>query len=289
MTSVGRPTDVSPSRCVPLLKGAMRAVWTIMPRSALSYNVGKVLVRTLLPPAATHQSVPMLLAGRIPIGVDLGDHVGNDLFCLDTHYESTTLKLWSALARHAPVIVDLGSHIGTYSLLAADANPEADVIAVEADPDNFALLRAHCSRYANIRPVNAAVADRRRTMWFCHNEANSGSGSLKEEPMPGHRCHPIETHSLSSMCEALGVRTIDLIKIDVEGYEHTLLTENDEFWWQYQPKHVIAEIYRGQDRSPTAALFAAMRKRGYAARRVQGLFLVPRRTGEDLANWHFWR
>jgi FkbM family methyltransferase len=282
-------SETNQARYALTAKRTMRALWCRIPRSSVSYNVGKLLLRTLLPPSGHPEWISTQFGGRIPMQLDLGDHVGNDLFCLDTHYESTTLDLWRRLSSRAATIVDIGSHIGTYSLVAAEANPHAQILAIEADTDNFAILQKHCRNYPMVRPINAAVSHTGGSMWFCHNDPNSGAGSLKPAPVEGQRCHLIQTQSLESVCVDNHMHTIDLMKVDVEGYEHALLIEGAHFWERYKPAHVIAEIYQEFGRAIDGALFRAMQQRGYLAERVQGLIVsrIGRRT--DLANWHFWR
>ncbi len=274
----------------PLLKGAMRAVWRLLPRSKLSYNVGKMLTHTVLRPSSKPKPVITHFGGKMPMELDLGDFTANDLFCLDTHYESVTLDLWKTLAKTASVVLDVGGHLGTYSLVAADANPQARVIAVEADADNFSLLRRHCAPYPNIKPVHAAIAERHTTLWFHTDSTNAGGGYLSETNLGNLGCYQIETRSLTDVCRSEGVSKVDLVKIDVEGYEHALLVHDSEFWRIYKPNHLFVEIKRDTSYKATSeALFNVMHRRGYAARRVQGLYALPFGRADDLANWYFWR
>lgn len=274
----------------PFPKRLMRAVWSVLPRCALSFNLGKVLTRTLLRPASTRQVVTVQFAGRIPLALDLGSFVANDLYCLDDHFEATTLRLWRQLARQARTILDVGSHIGTFALVAAEANPQARIIAVEALAGHFGNLRRHSARYPHIVPVQAAIADRARDMWFCTDDRNDGGGHLSHDRPPDGDGQPVTTRTLEQLCAEQGLDRVDLMKLDVEGFEPWLLTADSEFWRRYAPTDLIVEIT--VDRSqpgPTDDLFRAMAGRGYQARRVQGLHALPWGKSVDLANWHFHR
>jgi hypothetical protein len=80
------------------------------------------------------------------------------------------------------------------------------------------------------------------------------------------------------------------MKMDVEGFEHVLLTHDDAFFGAHAPRHVIVELTIDRaNPGPTEELFAAMRRRGYEARRIQGLYALPFGKSYDLANWHFQR
>jgi FkbM family methyltransferase len=229
-------------------------------------------------------------AGKVPMTLDLSTFVANDLFCLDDHYESVTLRLWRRLAEESSVILDIGSHIGTFGLVAASANPTARVISVEADGNIFALLRNHAAAFPNITALHAAIADRESPMWFCPVGGNDGGGFLSPTRPDDPRSYPVTTQTLSRLCTAQGITGVDLMKMDVEGFEHVLLTHDEAFFDAHGPRHIVVELTIDRaDPGPTEALFSAMRRRGYAARRIQGLYALPFGKSRDLANWHFHR
>ena len=275
----------------PAMKRLMRAVWThVLPRTHLTFNVGKMVTRMLLKPESVPTPVRVNFSSRIPMTLDLGTFVANDLFCLDDHYESVTLRLWNRLARESAVILDIGSHIGTFALVAAAANPRARIISVEADGNIFGILHEHASHFPNITALHAAIADRESPMWFCPVGGNDGGGFLSTSRPDDPRCYPVTTRTLSQLCTAEGVTKVDLMKMDVEGYEHVLLTHDDDFFAAHAPTHVIVELtIERAEPGRTEALFSAMRRRGYEARRIQGLYAIPFGKSQDLANWHFSR
>lgn len=265
-------------------------MWRCLPRCRLSYNLGKLITRSVLRPGAHRCPIQVRFAGNIPMRLDIGSFVGNDLYCLDDHYESVTLQLWRRLARKARTILDIGSHIGTFALGAAEANRQARVVAVEADPGNFAMLRENCTPWPNIVTVHAAIADRAGTMWFQPAEGNDGGGRLVIERPADGAGFPVQTISLTELCRQKKLADIDLMKLDVEGFEHTLMTVDSDFWNESSPRNLIVELTCDHNAiARTAELFRAMERRGYRARRVQGLYALPWGKPHDLANWHFWR
>ena len=288
MSELAQP-DIQ-SRRAPPAKRAMRAVWRFLPRCKLSYDAGKLITRSVLRPEKQPLRVAISFGGRIPMRLDLASFVANDLYCFDDHYESVTLRLWRRLARDARVILDIGSHIGTFALVAADTNPNARVIAVEADPANFAQLRAHSVAYPGVVAVHAAVADRAGQMWFCSGGENDGAGRLCTEQQATGNCVPIQTCTLTELCRQQHLVEVDLIKLDVEGFEHKLLVADSEFWEEFAPAHVIVELARDKAMPEQAGeVVRAMQRRGYTACRIQGLYAIPFGKPIDLANWHFFR
>lgn len=267
------------------LKSAMRALFLRLPRSELSYNLGKIVLRTVLRPAHIPEPVTVRFGNEFLVELDLGDFTSNDLYCLDAHYEATTLRLWRRLSEEAKSVVDIGSHIGIYALTAAEANPNARILAVEPHGGNSSLLRRHSVPYPNVEVVRAAVSSHRSWFSFCTDPSNSGGGYLS--PSPGDDGPPIKTCALSELCA--GRESVDLLKIDVEGHERTLLLEDGGFWESHRPEHIIVELRRDRStRNADQELFSKMRRLGYSAQRIQGLYALSLPGSCDLANWHFY-
>ena len=284
-----RPAPAGAFPRAPWIKRLFRGVWTRLPRTAWSYNAGKIFTRTLLRPESRPYPVEVDFSGHIPMTLDLASFVGNDLYCLDDHYESLTLKLWRKQARQSSYVLDVGSHIGTFALVAAAENPAAQVLAIEADPGNHAALSKHAGRFPNIQTLHAAIADRTAEMWFVPDPVNDGGGVLRETN-PGESVHalPVKTCPLDAVCRSRGWPRVDLMKLDVEGFEYELIVRDSAFWKETPPRHLVVEMVTHK-RNPGRAreIFEAMRRRGYRANRVQGLYAFPWSHSEDLANWHF--
>ena len=277
----------------------MRALWLRLPRAAWTYKLAKVLTRSLLTPETTSLPETVRFADRFPMQLDLSDIVGNDLYCMDDHYEAPTLGLWRSLAMDAQMILDLGSHLGLFACVAASANPRAQVIAVEAFEPNVRLLRANASQFPNLTPVAVAIG------------VTSGPGTFRVSPItgggyvedaaaaamstPGIRDQTgegfvLDTIDLAELCVRQSIGPIDLMKMDLEGLEQRLLAGQEAFWERWAPRHVIVEITLGRPREePETRMFDAMAKRGYRFDRLEGLYTFPWLRGEDLANWHFWK
>ena len=281
-------------------KRLMRAVWRRLPRTALSYKLAKGLTRSVLRPEGTPLVTDILLGGRVPMQIDLSDIVGNDLFCMDDHYEAPTLALWTTLAREAAVIVDLGSHIGLYACTAAATNPHARVVAVEGLAENVAVLRRNASAFRNLTALHAVVGPAAGRGTFRMSPIAGGgyleeaAAALEHDTTAGrHRRadrFAVDVSTLADLCAREGIAAIDLLKIDLEGLEHALLTGQGEFWTRCTPRHVLVEISAARDdRAAHDEIFAAMRRRGYRHRRTERLHTIPWAQPDSLANWHFWR
>jgi FkbM family methyltransferase len=277
----------------------MREVWLRLPRAGWTYKLAKILTRSVLKPEPASCIEEVRFAGRFVMQLDLSDIVGNDLYCMDDHYEALSLALWSRLARDAETIVDLGSHVGLFACAAASVNRHARIIAVEAFGPNVRLLKPNAAQFPNVTPVEVAigVTSGRRTFRL----SPIAGGGYVEHDDPDGRSTPgtrdqtgegfvLDTIDLAELCARQSIESIDLMKMDLEGLEEALLTGQDAFWERWSPKHVIVEITVGRARrDPERRMFETMAKRGYRYRRLEGLYTIPWFQHEDLANWHFWK
>ena len=131
----------------------------------------------------------------------------------------TELPIISGLAAPGDVVVDVGANIGYYALLFEKCvGPEGRIIAFEPEPDNLVELRMNVERNAlrnvDIRP--SAVGATGGVVNFARGinggilEGSAGAtGSEVQVPM-------------TRLDDAV-FGAVDLIKIDVEGYEEEVL------------------------------------------------------------------
>jgi FkbM family methyltransferase len=124
-------------------------------------------------------------------------------------------------------VVDVGAHIGAFSVLAAEAWPQARVLALEADPENFALLRQNLNGHRNVEALQAAlVGDDVKEVEFhavldkaAHN---SGGGScVRHEPWSVLTRVP--ALSALRLWQEQRLSACDLLKLDCEGAEVPVL------------------------------------------------------------------
>lgn len=139
--------------------------------------------------------------------------------------------------------LDVGANIGLYGWLVKSAAPEANIRLYEPDPDNAALLR-HTLRDAGLDRVavrEVAVSDRCGHGVFAKDTVSGTTGSLERANMTFSETHwrtptkelVVETVSLDAE-RALG-DPVDLIKIDVEGHEASVLRGAQRLLVQDEP------------------------------------------------------
>jgi FkbM family methyltransferase len=199
-----------------------------VPRSAI---LGKI-IRLPLRLIPENQPVPILqgkLRGKLWIA---GSHNHG---CWLGSYELTKQELFCSMVKPGSVIFDIGANVGFYSLLASVlTGSTGHVFAFEPLPRNLSLLRRHIAlnKSDNITVIDAAVARESGSTRFMNgNPASSGiceNGELT-----------VRTVALDDINLPKPAR-VDLLKIDVEGAELSVLQGGRRLIKAYKPAILLA-------------------------------------------------
>ena len=141
-------------------------------------------------------------------------------------YEEETTRLLQSLVKPGMVFVDVGAHLGYYTLLAArGVGPTGKIYSFEPDPDNHALLlrNVELNAYDNVVAARKAVSDRVGTGTLYLTALDSGRHSMYHHGLPERGRVAVETTTMDFYLGSEGWPRVDLVKIDVEGAEVSVL------------------------------------------------------------------
>ncbi|OUT54283.1 hypothetical protein SV7mr_33280 [Stieleria bergensis] len=122
----------------------------------------------------------------------------------------------SKLAKFGDTVVEIGAHHGMMTLLLSDQiGSEGHVYAIEAEPFNLMTLQANCfsNQVRNVSTFHCAVGDHCGRVDFGGESLAAQSGTVRKVVMT----------TLGEFAEQSQIEFIDLLKIDVEGYETQVL------------------------------------------------------------------
>lgn len=141
--------------------------------------------------------------------------------------ERAERRFLAAHLRPGTVFVDVGANVGSYSLAAAHCG--ATVLAVEANPETAGRLAFNIAAngLAGIDLATVAVGERRGTMELWSEPSNCGFATLlpdlTEEWQGDWRPRQVRVEPLAEILVSHGVTRVDVLKVDVEGYEDRVL------------------------------------------------------------------
>jgi FkbM family methyltransferase len=133
------------------------------------------------------------------------------------------------------IVMDIGANIGIYTILLSYIYPKAKIIAVEASPTIFEMLRSNCKLNNLLFPsgshvllINKAISDKDDIITEFY-EKHSMSTMLKEfltnlsstilTNQDELNKKLVRTVTIDNLVETIGINEISLLKIDVEGAE----------------------------------------------------------------------
>ena len=149
------------------------------------------------------------------------------LFQRELAYEPILQQKLSQYITSESLIFDVGSNIGQYALWFSHLASAGKVICFEPDHKNFAFLSFNVLSNAlnNVELCNRGLGDSISEQTFYRDTTTGGrSGSLGVEFVGDRFEGETETIKVSTLDEQIrAYGTPDFIKIDVEGFEYSVL------------------------------------------------------------------
>jgi FkbM family methyltransferase len=165
----------------------------------------------------------------------------------DGQYDQRAIEWLSGLVSRESTVVFVGCQIG--ALLVPLSRHAGSVVGYEPDALNFKLLSYNVALngVANATIKNVAIGDSRGVVRMRHNPTNSGNSSVDPGPaVAGKRGTTDATEvAMVTLDSDLGGRQIDLLVMDVEGFEvHAMrgaanvLANTRYFYVEYCPEQL---------------------------------------------------
>lgn len=152
-------------------------------------------------------------------------------------YEQFMLRI----AEKCNTIFDVGANIGYYTVQFAN-NSKDTVYAFEPMTHQFDMLHRNLqlNSITNVHTTKKIVSNRddQERIFFSGFE-NTGKSSLVKKT---HDYEDISSVTLDSFCENHQIETIDLVKIDVEGYEFKVLEGLKRMLKEGKVTHLFVEL-----------------------------------------------
>ena len=145
-----------------------------------------------------------------------------DIAHLSNLYEGETTNL--LLNLKPKTFIDVGTHVGRFSIILA--NRDSKVISIEPSKENFKQLTTNIklnNLQDKIKAFNFGCSDKEGNKILYFVPQNEGLTSLDEKE--GSRKEIIKVKRLDNVCKSINLnpKSIDVIKVDVEGFELNVL------------------------------------------------------------------
>jgi FkbM family methyltransferase len=159
-------------------------------------------------------------------------------------------------------VLDVGAHIGAFAVHCRQLMPNAQLACVEACPDNLDCLQANVGEFAAVR--HAAVTYEPGPLVLLnsitefHPDTAGSYVASRSVPTPlgfVTDARPLATTTLEDLMNALGWDAIDLLKLDCEGSEHSILRQSPAVR-RGQVRRIVGEYHGRQAWAETSKYLA---------------------------------
>lgn len=183
------------------------------------------------------------LSGIIPLNFDghhfkmiskCDDGILNPLFYNNSYIETSDIRVFINLIQKSNVILDIGANTGIYSIISSMVSDDTVVYSFEPNPVNYIRLNRNIvlNKRKNIKTIQKAVGPENSKIVFTVpaadilSDTSSAIESFSKSTYSGTiewKNIEVDQITVDDFCVRNTIHKVDLMKIDVEGYEIDVL------------------------------------------------------------------
>ncbi len=195
-----------------------------------------------------HSHFPMLARAK-----------SSDLYVFDQIFVDREYRCLDGL-KNVRTIIDAGANVGYSSAYLLSRFPNAQVIAIEPDADNFAMLQRNLAVYQDrAQLIHGAVWSEDTMLDFSDSFQGTGDEWARQVGTARDGTGSVTAMSIPSILNKAGWDKVDLLKMDIEGAEEAVFGASD-IGWMDRVGAMVIEIHGPECR---AALDRAVEGRAY--------------------------
>ena len=172
----------------------------------------------------------------------------NDLIALTIREDEIIEKF---RPKQGSIVIDVGAHVGRYTIIASKrVGPNGKVVAIEADPSNFEILKRNIklNNLNNITSLNCAAYSKEGRLKLHLHSKRSGYtmySTVMSNRFETRRFMEVKANTLDHLIESERIppEQINWIKIDVEGAEFEVLKGADHILSKSNNISLLIEIH----------------------------------------------
>ena len=229
----------------------------------------KILTRSRpMPPLVRLQK----LHGGARVELDLSDRAQAQAYLI-RRYEPEVVALLARIVRRGGVLLDVGANIGLITFSVGVQRPDVSILAFEPDPANATCWRRNLelNPRVNARLEQLAVGTEEGELEL----TRGGESGWSFVSRPGQRGGmKVPTVSLDAYAASHGIKHIDALKLDVEGYEPKVLEGASLLLREGAIRFIVCELDESllsRNCSTRRALVALLARHDYEPRAIPGV------------------
>jgi FkbM family methyltransferase len=213
-------------------------------------------VRAVLDPYTAPPEPGSTKSVRI-LGKTFAVHGDDDIYfrAIGAEFEPDTVTLLKLLCAESSRVLDVGANIGMTALAFSEICPKGRISAIEPLPRTFQYLRRNVAEAGvrNIKLFNFALGSSDDSVLMQGHPSNFACSFVADSyriPTNDHFAEKISVKRLDNAFSELSLDRLDLMKVDVEGFELEVFAGAREILSTYRPivflemNHWCLNIYR---------------------------------------------
>jgi len=177
------------------------------------------------------------------------------LYEIGEEFEPDTVSLLRLLCGEDSRVLDIGANIGMTAIALAQICPRGQIAAIEPIPRTFQYLQQNASRAGahNLKLFNFALGSVDGSVLMQGHPSNFSCSFVADNytiPAPDHFARQVSVKRLDDIFSELSLDRLDVMKVDVEGFELEVFAGAREILNTYKPfvfmemNHWCLNIYR---------------------------------------------
>ena len=176
---------------------------------------------------------------KVP-GIKYGLKLRNGTSDLETFYQIFLDQEYTTeLIKSPNVVIDAGANIGLFTVFIKSQFPNAKVISIEPDKENYEVLRENVSEYKDVSTENCGLWYKKTGLKVYDKFYMGKWGLIVEEDNENSNVQAI---TLNEIVEKYKLTHIDILKLDIESSEKYLFKDNFNKWLPIT-KMIIIELH----------------------------------------------
>lgn len=206
----------------------------------------------------------------VKLELDISDYVSHYLYF---GFEDNAHKNLMSLVKKDDVVLDIGTNYGTTILQFAKLTGDnGKCFGFEPDPLNFNICQKNLSlnSFENISVENLGLGNETAELFLVVDTVTNRGGNRISEDIEGKENYKVKIIRIDDWINDKGINKIDLVKIDVEGFETNVLKGGIETWKKLRPILFIEldDDNLRQQNSSAKELVGLVEKLGYSIKKA---------------------
>ncbi|MEP6683081.1 MAG: FkbM family methyltransferase [Parafilimonas sp.] len=199
-------------------------------------------------------------ASFLKVPFELRDNKSDKAIFFQVFYEKQ-YDLYGVDFPYAKRIIDGGANIGCASVYFSMRFPEAKIIAIEPEKNNFELLKKNVAFYKNIQCLQAGIWDKNEKLSLTNPEGGAAEFMFDNNSNLDNTINGI---TIPAIIDSQNWDDVDILKLDIEGAEKEVFTSSDLSWLK-KVKLLIIELHDRYKEGCTKTVFEALNQFNYDA------------------------